>query len=158
MMKTLFAAATVAAAMLAGAAQAAEDVKVETGVLKCTMTDRTNLVLVSSTTFSCVFDRSGENENYVGEITAVGLDLTLKAEEKLIWAVFAPNSAKDRSGILEGEYGGVSASVALGVGAAGKVLVGGFDKSVALQPLSVSGQKGVGASLGIEGLKLSLEK
>lgn len=132
--------------------------RIELGLLSCELTDRTNLIVVSESRFDCVFDRNdAPDEAYVATATAVGLDLSIKDSESLRWAVLAPTEAKDRAGILEGDYGGVAASVAVAVGVGAKVLLGGFDKSIALQPLSVSGQEGVGASLGIEGMTLTLK-
>jgi len=49
---------------------------------------------------------------------------------------------------------GVQASASVGVGAGANVLVGGFDKSITLQPLSVEGQEGVNLAAGIGGLTL----
>ncbi|MEM1316523.1 MAG: DUF992 domain-containing protein [Pseudomonadota bacterium] len=161
-------AAAVAAAVLATAAapalaqstqakvESGEQGRIESGILKCAMTDRSNFVLVSTTTFSCEFDRSGDNEMYVGEITSIGLDLQIKNATELRWAVVAPRNIDAEAGALAGGYGGAAASVALGYGAGAKVLVGGLDESIALQPLSVSGERGVGAALGVEGLRLEL--
>jgi hypothetical protein len=44
--------------------------------------------------------------------------------------------------------------VSLGLGAGAKVLIGGSHRSIALQPLSVSGQVGVNLALGVAGLTL----
>ncbi|MBL4557888.1 MAG: DUF992 domain-containing protein [Rhodobacteraceae bacterium] len=38
------------------------------------------------------------------------------------------------------------------------VLVGGFDKSFALQPISVSGNSGAGVSAGVQGLRAALPR
>ena len=59
-----------------------------------------------------------------------------------------------RGALLVGDYGGVSAeaSVALGVGA--NALVGGSDKSVVLQPVSVQGQTGLKVGGAVTGLTL----
>ncbi len=51
-------------------------------------------------------------------------------------------------------YVGVNADASLGLGAGAKVLVGGSHRSIALQPLSVSGQVGVNLALGVAGLTL----
>ncbi|MEO1689250.1 MAG: DUF992 domain-containing protein, partial [Pseudomonadota bacterium] len=79
-----------------------------------------------------------------------------KSSEVIRWLVLAPTNAKDETGILEGDYGGVGASASVGVGVGANALVGGFDKSVALQPISVSGSEGFGAALGVEGMELKL--
>jgi hypothetical protein len=42
---------------------------------------------------------------------------------------------------LEGKYAGATAGPTVGVGVGANVLVGGFDRSIALQPLSVEGNK-----------------
>lgn len=49
----------------------------------------------------------------------------------------------------------VDASVALGVGA--NVLVGGFQKSIALQSVSVEGKNGLNIAAGIAGMSLNYE-
>ncbi|MEM6440324.1 MAG: DUF992 domain-containing protein [Pseudomonadota bacterium] len=133
------------------------EARVEVGELRCELTDRTNLVLVSRTTFACAFNRNAQpTEAYTAEVTAVGIDLEMKSSEVIRWLVLAPTNAKDDAGILEGDYGGVSASASLGVGVGANALVGGFDKSIALNPLSVSGSEGIGAALGVEGMALTL--
>ena len=63
-----------------------------------------------------------------------------------------------RSGIglppraLTGLYVGASGDIALGVGA--NALIGGSNKSVVLQPLSLEAQVGVNLALGAAGLRL----
>jgi hypothetical protein len=71
--------------------------------------------------------------------------------------VFASSVAADPSG-LEGRYGGVSAEATVGIGLGAHVLLGGLDKSFALQPVSATGQTGIGAAVGIEGLRLKYIK
>lgn len=133
---------------------AAADKSVEIGQLTCRQIDRTNLVLFSSATFSCSFDPiSGENEAYIGAVSKVGVDLTDDRIETIVWYVFAPSATK-AVGALAGDYYGVSADASLGAGIGGKVLVGGLDESIALQPAAVSGTQGVGLAAGIEQFKL----
>jgi hypothetical protein len=69
------------------------------------------------------------------------------------WAVFAPTSALPH-GALRGNYAGASGDVSLGLGAGGKLLVGGSHKTISLQPLALQGQVGVNLALGIAGLAL----
>ena len=156
----LLALAALATSSIAPPVAAAEEGgrRVEVGYLRCELVERTNLILVAESRFDCVFERDdAADEAYTAELTSVGLDLTIKESESLRWAVVAPTEAKDDVGILEGEYGGVAASAPLSVGVGAKALFGGFDKSIALQPVSVSGQEGVGAAIGVEGLRLSLK-
>ncbi|HTN97528.1 MAG TPA: DUF992 domain-containing protein, partial [Nordella sp.] len=47
-----------------------------------------------------------------------------------------------------------AADAAVGVGLGANVLVGGFEKSIALQPLSVSGEVGLNVAVGIGAIEL----
>ena len=49
---------------------------------------------------------------------------------------------------------GVDGSATVGLGLGANVLVGGSNKSVALQPLSVEGNVGLSVAAGLEGLEL----
>jgi hypothetical protein len=55
---------------------------------------------------------------------------------------------------LAGKYVGASGDASLGLGAGANVLVGGSHRSVALQPVSVTGNVGVNLALGVAGLTL----
>ena len=58
-------------------------------------------------------------------------------------------------GALQGDYVGATASFALGVGAGANALIGGFNKSVALQPVSIEGTNGLNVAAGIGAINLS---
>ena len=81
------------------------------------------------------------------------MDIGYTSKAKLIWAVFAPASDV-RPGALEGEYAGATAQATVGVGLGANVLIGGLDKSIALQPLSVSGNTGLNVAAGIGQISL----
>jgi hypothetical protein len=68
------------------------------------------------------------------------------------WAVFAPTN-KIR-GALAGEYAGASAEATVGAGAGANVLVGGSNRTITLQPISVQGQVGLNLAVGVAGLNL----
>jgi hypothetical protein len=55
---------------------------------------------------------------------------------------------------LSGTYGGISGDVAVGLGVGGNALIGGSQRSIALQPLSVKGAVGVSLAAGITGVTL----
>jgi Protein of unknown function (DUF992) len=55
------------------------------------------------------------------------------------WAVLAPTSALPH-GALTGNYVGASGDASLGLGAEGKLLVGGSHKTISLQPLALQGR------------------
>ncbi len=154
--------ATVSALTLGAAAYAAgseandEAGRIEVGLLECDLIAEDNNIVVSDQTYVCTFDpaESGySDETYHAHFSKVGVDLSNTEESSIAWAVFAP-AEKFKTGVLEGEYGGVSADAALGVGVGAKALLGGFEDSIALQPVSVSGEKGVGVSLAVESLSL----
>jgi len=67
--------------------------------------------------------------------------------------VFAPSSDV-LPGALEGNYAGVSAQATVAVGLGANVMIGGFDKSIALQPLSIEGQTGLNIAAGIGAINL----
>jgi hypothetical protein len=70
----------------------------------------------------------------------------------MVWSVFAGGSA--RPGALGGNYGGATAEATIAGGLGANVLVGGSDRTVALQPLSVTGQTGLNLAVGVAELIL----
>jgi hypothetical protein len=92
-------------------------------------------------------------EHYTGSISKFGVDIGYTDGGVLIWGVFAPSSDV-RKGALEGDYAGATASATVGVGVGANVLLGGLDKSIALQPLSVEGNKGLNVAAGIGSISL----
>jgi hypothetical protein len=58
------------------------------------------------------------------------------------------------SKVMNGTYAGVSAEASVALGAGANALVGGSDKSVVLQPLSVQGQTGLNLAVGVTELVL----
>jgi di/tricarboxylate transporter len=72
----------------------------------------------------------------------------------LVWGVIAPTSDM-RKGALGGNYAGATASATVGIGLGANVLVGGLDKSIALQPVSIEGNKGLNLAAGIGAVDLT---
>jgi hypothetical protein len=70
----------------------------------------------------------------------------------MVWAVFAPTTR--RIGALAGNYAGASAEATVGAGLGANVLLGGSDRTIALQPLSVQGQAGLNVAAGVTELIL----
>jgi hypothetical protein len=138
--------------MMAGAAQAAPH-GVRVGDLTCNVASGWGFVFGSSKDLHCTFRGNGHHEHYTGSISKFGVDLGYTGGEVLVWGVFAPTSDM-REGALQGDYAGVSAQATVGVGLGANVLVGGLDKSIALQPLSVSGEKGLNVAAGIGSISL----
>ncbi len=128
----------------------------EAGILTCELDGSTNLVVVSETKYRCLFDNSVAgmpDEIYTAEIDKVGLDLTVKNTETLSWLVVSL-TGEYGAGLISGNYVGASADVAVVAGGGVRGLVGGASNSISLQPVSLSGNTGVGAAIGLERLKL----
>jgi uncharacterized protein DUF992 len=150
--------AACAAALVAGAAAPAEAAGVKVGVLTCNVDSGWGFILGSSKDIRCNYvPNRGRGEHYAGNITKVGVDIGYTSGGILIWDVIAPASDM-RPGALEGGYGGATASATVGVGVGANVLVGGFDKSIALQPLSVEGNTGLNVAAGIGAMDLHFER
>ena len=144
-----------AAIVLFSAVPAAAQSGTKVGLLSCTMGPSVGLIVGSRQHLQCRFtaDTGGAPEHYSGTITRVGLDVGIRAGGVMGWAVFAPTSALPH-GALRGNYAGASGDVSLGLGAGGKLLVGGSHKTISLQPLALQGQVGVNLALGVAGLAL----
>jgi hypothetical protein len=56
--------------------------------------------------------------------------------------------------MLAGKYGGATAEVTIAAGLGANVLVGGSNRTVALQPLSLQGQMGLDIAAGIGEMEL----
>lgn len=150
----LAASAVIAAATsVALPAQAASGVKV--GVLSCSEQAGWGLILGGSQHLNCRFDPSsgGPSSFYTGHVSKLGLDIGHIKGGTLSWIVFAPSSNLD-PGALQGTYGGLSGSISLGVGAGANLMVGGFDRAIQLQPLSVEGLRGTEITAGLGSMDL----
>lgn len=137
---------------------AAANTTVKVGVLSCGIAPGVGYLVMSQKKLSCVYQpsRGGRVETYRGKITRIGLDLGVTHQSVVVWAVMAP--AKPKRGALQGSYGGVSAEATAIVGFGANVLVGGFKKSITLQPLSIQAQTGLDIAAGVAGLSLTYVK
>jgi len=151
MSKAIGAGLALAVLLLAPAAQA----QVKAGVLSCDVSGGFGWVLGSSKSVSCIFtpDRPGPTEGYVGVINKFGLDLGVTTRQSMIWGVFAPSDGPWR-GALAGSYVGATGEATFAVGLGANVLVGGSNRSIALQPVSVTGQTGINIAAGVADLQL----
>jgi len=146
-------AVAVAGLAIASAADAAP-AGVKVGDLTCNVSSGFGFIFGSSKDLHCTYRPSGHpREHYVGTINKFGVDIGYTEGGILVWGVFAPSSDV-RAGALEGDYAGATASATVGVGLGANVLVGGLDKSIALQPLSIEGNKGLNVAAGIGSISL----
>ena len=128
--------------------------RTKVGTLSCDISGGIGLIITSKKDLTCMFTPSqpGPKEVYVGSITKFGLDLGATAGGEMVWAVYAPSTRK--FGALAGNYGGATAEATVGAGLGANVLVGGSDRTVALQPVSVQGQAGLNVAAGVADLRL----
>ena len=148
------AALAVAAAVVLPIPASAQANRTKVGTLTCDISGGIGLIITSKKDLTCMFTPSqpGPREVYVGSITKFGLDLGATAGGEMVWAVYAPTNRK--FGALAGNYGGATAEATVGAGLGANVLVGGSDRTVALQPVSVQGQAGLNVAAGVADLQL----
>ncbi|MBB4018019.1 MULTISPECIES: DUF992 domain-containing protein [Chelatococcus] len=132
--------------------------KTEVGRLACNVSGGVGFIITSQRALNCRFtDNRGRTEQYVGTIRKFGLDIGATTGGVLVWAVAASTSRLGR-GALQGEYAGASGEATVGAGVGANVLVGGSNRAVSLQPLSVQGQTGLNLALGVADMRLELAR
>ncbi len=125
------------------------------GTLTCDISAGLGLIVGSSRSMACTYSpSSGRPETYTGTIRRFGLDLGVTAGAQLVWVVLTSGDAR-RPGSLAGDYVGATADASLGLGAGANLLVGGSNRTVSLQPLSVQAQTGVNVAAGVSQLSLA---
>jgi hypothetical protein len=151
------AAALAVAASMAVPAAAQAPARTQAGTLNCDISAGLGLIIGSKRSVRCVFTpsrRGVREEIYMGSITRFGLDIGATAGGRMVWAVLAPTQRPWAPGSLAGSYGGASGEASVGAGVGANVLVGGSNRTVALQPVSVQGQAGLNLAVGVAGLEL----
>ena len=88
----------------------------------------------------------------MGEVTRFGIDIGYTKDAQIVWLVFAPGNVS--SGALAGSYDGVTVQGTVGVGAGVNILVGGSNKQIDLQPVSVEGSGGLNVAGGVAEISL----
>lgn len=133
-------------------AQTAQPVKV--GTLVCDVSGGIGMIIGSQKGVQCLFspNMAEPPEAYVGTISKFGLDIGATSRGQMVWAVYAPTTRI--IGALAGTYSGATAEATIAVGLGANVLVGGSDRTIALQPLSVQGQTGLNLAAGVASLAL----
>jgi len=129
--------------------------RVKAGTLSCDISAGIGLIIGSQKQITCLFTPAepGPREVYVGAITKFGLDVGATAGGQMVWAVYAPTTR--RFGALSGRYGGATAEATVGLGAGVNVLLGGSDRTITLQPISLEGQVGLNLAAGVTELTLN---
>jgi len=128
---------------------------VNVGNLTCNVSSGWGFVFGSSRALNCTFaGAGGRYEYYVGNIMKFGVDIGYTQGGVLIWTVIAP-TAVIAPGSLAGSYAGGTASATVGVGVGAHALVGGSNNTIALQPLSIEGNRGLNVAAGIGAINLA---
>jgi Protein of unknown function (DUF992) len=142
-----------------GAAQSSAQTQpgwTQAGMLTCNLNPSIGFVIFGHQSMECRFQPvSGPVQGYDGAINTVGIDIGISGGGRFAWAVFGSASGVP-NGALAGEYVGASGDIGLGVGVGANVLVGGSNRSVALQPVSLEGSMAINAVAGLSQLKLRL--
>jgi hypothetical protein len=154
MFRPITAAVALAAVIAASAAEAQE--RVQAGTLSCDISAGIGLIIGSRRGVSCLFTPAGPapQEFYQGAFSKFGLDIGATAGGQMVWAVWSATTNWG-PGALAGEYVGASAEASVFAGLGANVLIGGSNRTFALQPLSIQGQIGLNLALGIADLTLN---
>ncbi|NNE22105.1 MAG: DUF992 domain-containing protein [Rhizobiales bacterium] len=131
------------------------DVGIKVGTLICDVSGGIGLIIGSSKSVRCTYSRAsdGREEFYTGSINKFGLDVGVTSNQTMAWVVFAPGQVG--AGSLSGNYVGATAEATAGAGIGANALIGGFNNTVTLQPLSVQAQTGLNVAAGVANLRLS---
>ncbi len=154
MKSVLSALAILAPLALAAPAQAGG---LELGLLDCAVDGSTAYVIGSNKGLTCTFrpyDKAYGPETYTGVISKLGIDLGITHQSTISWAVLAAHGGDYGPGSLVGNYFGASADASVVTGGGANLLVGGFQRGITLQPLSVQTQTGVNVAVGVTQLEL----
>jgi hypothetical protein len=153
----MFRIATAAMAVLFAAVsfKPAEAQRLKIGVLNCDISAGLGLIVGSQRAVRCLFtpDRGGPSEVYSGTITRIGVDLGITAGAHMVWAVHTEFWG-GQAGALAGDYAGASGEATVAVGLGANILVGGSNRAIALQPVSIQGQVGLNVAVGVADLRL----
>ena len=156
MRKTIGLIATAAVAV-ALATPAAAQTRTKVGMLDCDISGGIGMIIASQKQVQCIFTPAspdlGRQEVYLGTISKLGIDVGATTGGRMLWEVVAPTSRP--FGALAGHYAGATAEATVGAGIGANVLVGGSDRTVTLQPISVQGQAGLNIAVGVGALDLA---
>ena len=143
-------------AMLAASAAEAQE-RVQVGTLNCDISAGIGFIIGSRRSVNCLFTPAGPlpQEFYQGAFSKFGLDIGVTAGG-VRWCgrcgrrLRAGGRARSRANMSA-----PSAEPPLGVGLGANVLIGGSNRTFALQPVSVRGQVGLNLAIGIGDLQLN---
>jgi len=155
--RLLFAAFALATMLSAPAEVRAQSTSwTQVGSLSCNVDPNVGFILVGHQSMRCNYQPSagqGPPQVYDGALNTVGISIGFSAGSVIGWLVFAPTAGVP-AGALAGEYVGVTGTAAVGVGGGANVLLGGSNRTIALQPVSLQGSTALNVVAGVSSLKL----
>ena len=145
-------AAVTAAAALVAVTAAAQ--RIQAGTLTCDISGGIGFIIGSQRTLNCSFASAlpGPVEFYIGTLTKLGVDIGATSGGVMVWVVYAPTTRP--AGALAGSYTGASAEASVIAGVGANVLIGGSNRTVELQPVSLQGQTGLNLAAGVAEIDL----
>ena len=122
------------------------------GTLNCRVQGGFSFIFGSTRELQCQFESAGGDriQGYFGRINKYGVDIGFVRSGVILWSVIG--SAAPSDGALEGNYIGASAQVAAAFGAGANALLG--TNNFMLNPISITGLRGVNVAAGIASLEL----
>ena len=142
-------------ALAVGSVDPAAAQRVKAGLLTCDVSAGIGFIIGSQKTVSCVYapEPAGPQQVYSGSISKFGLDIGVTSSGVMVWGVFT-DSVGPNPGFLAGDYFGATGEVTIAAGLGANVLVGGSNRTVALQPISVDSSVGLNLAVGVAELRL----
>jgi Protein of unknown function (DUF992) len=130
--------------------------RVRAGVLTCDISAGIGFIIGSQKSLACTFapEPPGPPQVYSGSISKFGLDIGATGGGVMVWAVFTDSIAPPGPGFLAGDYFGATGQVTVAAGLGANVLIGGSNRTVALQPVSVDSSVGLNLAVGVAELHL----
>src|SRR5262245_57135435 len=125
------------------------------GTLDCKVDPNVGSTMPGHQSMRCLFTPTAPipSEAYAGALNTSDQNVGISSGGVLGFAVLAPTTGLS-PGALTGEYVGVSGDVGIGVGAGPNVLLGGSNRTVALQPSSLQDSITLNVVAGLSLLKL----
>src|SRR6476659_6361051 len=122
-------------ALAVGSVDPAAAQRVKAGLLTCDVSAGIGFIIGSQKAVSCVYapEPAGPQQVYSGSISKFGLDIGVTSSGVMIWGVFAASVAGPGPGLMAGDYFGATGEVTIAAGLGANVLVGGSNRTVALQ-------------------------
>jgi hypothetical protein len=123
--------------------------------LDCKVDPNVGFTMPGHQSMRCLFTPTAPipPEAYAGALNTSDQNVGISSGGVLGFAVLAPTTGLS-PGALAGEYVGVSGDAGIGVGAGPNVLLGGSNRTVALQPSSLQGSITLNVVAGLSLLKL----